>query len=296
MAEHFFVQRSRPPLDHAAFVHQAAAKFGQGAALGENFAVHHLVQCNTESLTLFDQHLDMAGNARVYQLIADFADVGRQQLPVACKKALVPLVNDQVKIIDLHRIAVPVLPEQTNGVHWELAGFEITHERSAENPFIPARVHAVLDLVGEGFRVGGRKPLADFQSERPMSCAHVPEGYSAAPVFAMPSFNSARSFSVKGAHSQRGKRSTGRPRMRINSPNTPRPWVRKKRPTTCMSLVNRSCSFWAAWRLPAFRASYIFTQVSGNGVDGGGMAPRTPIEEPGVKEKMPPGKTTADLG
>ena len=55
--------------------------------------------------------LNMAGNARVHQFIADFADVGREQFTVARKEALMALVDDQMKIIDLHRIAVPVLPE-----------------------------------------------------------------------------------------------------------------------------------------------------------------------------------------
>ncbi len=73
------------------------------------------------------------------------------------------LVNDQVKIIDLHRIAVPVLPKQPNGFHGQLAGFEIAHEGATENPFVPARIHAVFNFVGEGFRLAGRKPFADFQ-------------------------------------------------------------------------------------------------------------------------------------
>src|SRR4249920_1114868 len=111
MAEHLFVQGSRPPLDHAAFVDQTAAKLGQRAAFGKDFTVNHRVQRDTESLPLFDQGLNMAGNTRVNEFIADFADVRREQFTVARKEALVPLVDDQVKIIDLHWITVPVFPE-----------------------------------------------------------------------------------------------------------------------------------------------------------------------------------------
>src|SRR5215475_1832483 len=111
MPEHRFVQRSCPPFDHAAFVHQTAAKLSEGSAFRKDFTANHRIQRDTERLSLLDQHLNMAGNTRVYEFIADFADVGRQQLTVARKEALVPLVDDQVKIIDLNRITVPVLPE-----------------------------------------------------------------------------------------------------------------------------------------------------------------------------------------
>src|SRR5262245_20970979 len=111
MPEHLFVQRSCPPFDHAAFVHQTAAKLGEGPAFWKNLTANHGVQCDTKSLPLLDQDLNMAGNTGIHEFIADFADVGRQQLTVARKEALVPLVDDQVKIIDLNRITVPVFPE-----------------------------------------------------------------------------------------------------------------------------------------------------------------------------------------
>jgi hypothetical protein len=105
----------------------------------------------------------MPRNTRVHKLIADFADVRREEFSVTRKEALVSLVDDQVKIVDLDRVTVPMLPEQPNGFQGKPAGFEIPHERTAENFFVPARVHAVLDLVSEGFCLAGRKPFADFQ-------------------------------------------------------------------------------------------------------------------------------------
>jgi hypothetical protein len=38
-------------------------------------------------------------------------------------------------------------PKQ-NGFDWYCAGFEIAHERGDENCFVPARVHAMFDLIG----------------------------------------------------------------------------------------------------------------------------------------------------
>ena len=49
--------------------------------------------------------------------------------------------------------------------------------------------------------------------------------YSLKPALTKPSLRSALSFSVNGAVSQRGKRSTGKPRSFISSQKTPRPWV-----------------------------------------------------------------------
>src|SRR4029077_3680866 len=128
---------SRPPRDHAALVYQTARDFRQRAALWKDFAVHHLVQCNPESLALFDQHLNMPRNTRVHKLIADFPDIRREEFSVTRKEAWVPLVDDQVKIVDLDGVTVPVLPEQPNGFQGKLAGFEIPHERTAENFFVP---------------------------------------------------------------------------------------------------------------------------------------------------------------
>jgi len=79
MAEHFFVERACPPFDHAAFINQPAGKLRQGAAFGEDLTVDHLIDRDAERFALLDQDLDMARNTRVHQLVADLADVGREQ-------------------------------------------------------------------------------------------------------------------------------------------------------------------------------------------------------------------------
>ena len=83
---------------------------------------------------------------------------------MAREDALVALVDNQMKIVHLHRIAVPIAPEKLDGLEGQLAGFEIAHEGAAENLFIPERVHALFDRVGKSFRLAGRKLFADFQS------------------------------------------------------------------------------------------------------------------------------------
>ena len=94
-------------------------------------------------------------NARIDQLVAEFSNVRRQKVPVARKDSLVALVDDQVKVIDLDGIAVPVFPEEPNGFEGELAGLEFPHERAAKDLFIPPRIHPRFNLIGE-FRGFGR--------------------------------------------------------------------------------------------------------------------------------------------
>ena len=137
VAEHFFVERARPPFDHAAFINQPAGKLRQGAAFGEDLTVDHLIDRDAERFALFDQDLDMARNTRVHQLIADLADVGREQVAMAREDALVALVNDQMKVVHFHGIAVPVAPEKLDRLQRQLARFEIAHKRAGENLFVP---------------------------------------------------------------------------------------------------------------------------------------------------------------
>jgi len=107
-------------------------------------------------------------------------------------------------------------------------------KRAAENLLVPARVHALLDLGSERLSRFGAEFDAWLQYEltirrhplllwRTFCVFGVSMSYNDTPVFWIPSFSSALSFSVNGAHSQRGKRSTGNPRMRISSQKTPRP-------------------------------------------------------------------------
>src|SRR5919109_5033067 len=163
MTEHFFVQRSRPPVDHAAFVNQTAGELGQATAFGVNLTVDHFVNRYPECFALLDQDLDMTGDARIHQLVTDLADVWRHQIAVAREYSLVALVNDQVKIIDFHRITVPVPPKKLDRFEGQFTGFKIAHERAAEDAFVPARIHALLDIVGKSLCLGGGKLSADFQ-------------------------------------------------------------------------------------------------------------------------------------
>src|SRR5690349_11018993 len=109
----------------------------------------HLIGGYAEGLTLFDQNLDMPRDAGIDQLVADFTDVRREQIAVAREDSLMTLVNDQVKIIHFHRIAVPVPPEQLDCLEGQLAGFQSAHECAAEDLFIPKRVHSLFDLIGK---------------------------------------------------------------------------------------------------------------------------------------------------
>ncbi len=172
VAEHLFVERARPPLDHAAFVNQTAGKLGQSAAFGEHLAIDHLVNRQAEGFALLDQNLDMSGNARVDQLIADLTDIGCEQVAVARENALVALVDNQVKIVDFHRITVPVAPKEPDGIERQPSRFEIAHERAAENLLVPARVHALFDRAGKRRRLGGGKFPADLQGQRLLSRSH----------------------------------------------------------------------------------------------------------------------------
>src|ERR1051325_6763429 len=128
MAKHLFVERSRPPFDHAAFIDQAASEFGQTAAFRVNFAIDHFVHGNAEGFALLDQDLNVSGDARIDKLIANLADIWRKQIAMAREDPLVALVNDQMKVIDLDRVAIPVFPKQPNGFKRKLAGLEIAHK------------------------------------------------------------------------------------------------------------------------------------------------------------------------
>lgn len=80
------------------------------------------------------------------------------------ENTLMALVDDQVEIVHFNRIAVPMTPKQFDGFKRQIAGFEIPHERAAENFVVPARVHATFDLTGKSFRLGGRKLFTDLES------------------------------------------------------------------------------------------------------------------------------------
>src|SRR5215471_21630039 len=78
---------------------------------------------------------------------------------------LMALVNDQVKIIYLHRITVPVLPKKLDRLERQAPRFEIAHERGAENFLIPQRVHAMFDLIRKSTRLGRCEPFTDFKGQ-----------------------------------------------------------------------------------------------------------------------------------
>src|SRR5262245_6299776 len=107
----------------------------------------------------------MARDARVHQFIADLADVRREQVAMAREDALVALVDDQVKVVDLDRIAVPIAPEKFDRLERQVAGFETPHERAAENSFVPPRIHAAFDFIRKSFCLIGRELLANFEIE-----------------------------------------------------------------------------------------------------------------------------------
>jgi hypothetical protein len=86
VAEHLFVQRAAPPLNEAAFVNQTPGKLGQSPAFSENLAVDHLIERDAQGLALFYKNLDMAGDAGIDQLVADFFPIGREQFAMARKK------------------------------------------------------------------------------------------------------------------------------------------------------------------------------------------------------------------
>src|SRR5918999_3458941 len=103
----------------------------------------------------------MTENAWIYQHVTDLADVRCEQVPMTRKDALMALVDNQVEIVDFHRIAVPMSPEEFDGFERQFSRFEITHEGTAENTLVPARIHALLDLVGESRSLSWRIFLAD---------------------------------------------------------------------------------------------------------------------------------------
>lgn len=73
---------------------------------------------------------------------------------MAREDTLMALINDQVEIIHFHWIAVPVSPKKLDRLERQSPRFEIAHERAAKNLFIPQRVHAMFDLIGESFGFG----------------------------------------------------------------------------------------------------------------------------------------------
>jgi hypothetical protein len=91
--------------------------------------------------------------------------------------------------------------------------------------FIPMRVPVMFDLVSESSCLYGEKFPADIQVHwrifGPYACGL--DRYSLKPALFNPSLSSALSFSLNGIVSQRGKRSTCKPRSFISSQNTPRP-------------------------------------------------------------------------
>src|SRR3990167_3325626 len=92
------------------------------------------------------------------QLVADLSHVGDEELAVAGKKAQVPLVDHQVKVVDLDRVAVPVLPEELDGFKRKRARPKIPHKSPLKNILFPEGVH----LLGQGssvdFSFFGAKP------------------------------------------------------------------------------------------------------------------------------------------
>ena len=150
VAEHLFIQRTCPPLDHAPFINQSSGEFRKGAALSVDLAVNHLFTADAEDLALLDQHLDVPWNGRINELVADLADIRRQQLRVAREKAHVSLVDDEMKIVDLHRVAVPVSPKETDGLQREFSFSQLAHERSVEDLLLPAAPHLLTDSLGVG--------------------------------------------------------------------------------------------------------------------------------------------------
>src|SRR5688500_19728781 len=77
MPEHFFVKRSGPPFDHAAFINQTAGELCESAAFRKHLAIDHFIERYTKSLPLFNQDLDVSRYAWIYQLVTDLAYVGR---------------------------------------------------------------------------------------------------------------------------------------------------------------------------------------------------------------------------
>src|SRR5439155_14651291 len=138
VTEHLFVERTPPPFDHAPFVNQTASELCQATAFGVHFAVDHFVDGHAERFTLVDYNLDLTGDARIHELVADLADVRGEQVAMTGEDSLVALIDDQMKIIDLHRITVPLAPEELDGFEWQFARFEIAHECAAEYALLPA--------------------------------------------------------------------------------------------------------------------------------------------------------------
>src|SRR5581483_3588063 len=127
---------------------ETARIFGSRAAFREDFAVDHVFAAHPEGFSLLDQYLNVSRNLRVHELVADLADIRPEQVRMATEESLVPLINNEMKIVDLDRIAVPVFPEWLDRLERQLAGRKIAHEVALEDFLLPARVHLLDDVVG----------------------------------------------------------------------------------------------------------------------------------------------------
>ena len=102
--------------EYSALIDQAPGEFRERPTLRIDFTVHHVVTGQAEYLTLLDQYLNVPRNTRVHQLVADFPHIRSQKLGVAGKQPHVTLVDDEVKVVDLYRLTVPMLPKEANGL------------------------------------------------------------------------------------------------------------------------------------------------------------------------------------